>query len=515
MTPAAPVDAKAASGSDAGGRLTIRNPATGAVVKEIAAVTPADVSLAVARARAAQPAWAARSPRERGALLRALARRLRDDESVVETIIAESGKPRFEAEAIEIFYTLELTRFLTGRKGRAALADDVRRPFIFVNKRARVTYQPHGVVGVIGPWNWPLLNNYADCVAPLMAGNAVVLKPSQVTPLTSLRVAELARQVGLPAGVLEVLPGGADVGAALVETADMIFFTGSATAGRSIARLCGDRLIPCVLELGGKSPFIVLDDADLGAAAHAAVWGSFANSGQVCIRPERILVDGRVADRFEEACLAEMASLRQGADPGRGDASIDVGAMPFAPQVPHVEALLADAVKAGARVRTGGQTRADLPGRFFAPTLISGVTPEMRIANEEVFGPVLTVMRFSSAEEAVELANRGGMGLSGSVFSGDVARARSVARQLETGQVCLNDVLVNYFCVEAPIGGVRGSGLGFRHGPEALRQFCRCETIVEDSLVLGRLSGFISRQLAFPYKSRVLRLLRRAMRLLY
>jgi acyl-CoA reductase-like NAD-dependent aldehyde dehydrogenase len=496
--------------------LRISNPASGALLAEVPAAAPADVGGALERARRAQAGWARLSFRARAAYLRRLSARLLRDPELIPTIIAENGKPRYEAEGIEVFYTCELTRYLTGRAGRRALRDDVRHPFVFANKRARVVYHPHGVVGVIGPWNWPLLNNYADCVAPLVAGNAVILKPSPVTPLTSLRVAELWRDEGLPEDVLQVLPGGADVGAALVEAADMIFFTGSQAAGRKVAARCGERLVPCVLELGGKSPFVVLRDADLAAAARAAVWGAFVNSGQACIRPERMLVEAPVADAFAELCAAEMSRLRQGPDDGKqAGADVDVGAITFGPQVERVERQIADAVARGARVIAGGKPRADLPGRFFAPTLVVDVDPASELAREETFGPVLPIVRVRDEEEAVQMANATGRGLSGSVWSRDAERAAAVARRLETGSVCVNDVLVNYFCVEAPLGGVKGSGLGVRHGPEGLRQFCRLETIVEDHPVLGLLTGWINRQLIFPYKTPVLKALRWLMRRLY
>jgi acyl-CoA reductase-like NAD-dependent aldehyde dehydrogenase len=499
-----------------GRQLRVENPATGALVAEIRGPSPAEVQEAVARARLAQADWGARPLTERAAALRRVAGRILRDGELAETLIAENGKPRYEVEAIEIFYTCELTRFLTGRRGRRALADDVRHPFIFANKRARVVYHPHGVVGVIGPWNWPLLNNYADCVAPLLAGNAVLLKPSHLTPLTSLRVAELWRQEGLPPDVFQVLPGGADVGEALVEASDMIFFTGSQGVGRQVARRCGERLIPCVLELGGKSPFIVLGDADLQAAARAVVWGAFANSGQVCIRPERVLVEESAAEPFTDLCLQEIARLRQGPELAQADgAAVDVGAMTSSAQVERVEAQVQAARAAGARVLTGGQRRSDLPGRFYEPTLIAEVTPEMAIAREETFGPVLPIVRVPDGEAAVRVANEIGLGLSGSVWSGDAARAAALARRLDCGSVCVNDVLVNYFCVEAPLGGVKGSGLGVRHGVEGLRQFCRLETIIEDGPVLGLMTGWIMRQLVFPYRASVLRVLRWVMRKLY
>ncbi|HVR63415.1 MAG TPA: aldehyde dehydrogenase family protein [Polyangia bacterium] len=497
--------------------LRIVNPATLDLVGEIPCQTADDVTAAVQRARAAQPAWAALGVRQRGLALRRLAARLLADDQLMQTLVAESGKPRYEAELIELFYTCELTRYYTGRAGRRALADDVRHPLVFANKKARVVYHARGVVGVIGPWNWPVLNNFADCVAPLVAGNAVVLKPSEWTPLSSLRIQTLWREAGLPADVFQVVTGEADAGRALCAQADMIFFTGSQAAGREVARTAGERLIPAVVELGGKSAMVVLRDADLPRAARAAVWSAFAHSGQVCIRTERVLVEAPVADRFIALCEDEIHLLRQGA-PARDAAAavaIDVGAITFPRQIAVAQAQIADAVTKGARVVTGGRAASDLPGQFFPPTLLVGVTPEMKVMREETFGPVLPVMRVADAEEALRVANDSTLGLSGCVWSGDVGRARALARRLQAGSVCVNDVLVNYFCVEAPLGGVKQSGLGVRHGPEALRQFCRIETIVEDRAGLGWLSALIGRQLMFPYRARTLRALRWLMRRLY
>jgi acyl-CoA reductase-like NAD-dependent aldehyde dehydrogenase len=497
--------------------LRVKNPATGELLEEIPCADEAAAEAAVARARAAQPAWGALPFADRARALRRLARAIRDDNGFLDTLSAESGKPRYEAELIELFYTLELTRYYTGRAGRRALRDELRHPLIFANKRARVVRHPRGVVGVIGPWNFPLLNNYADCVGPLVAGNAVVLKPSDQTPLTSLRVAALWKKLGLPAGVLEVVPGRGEAGAVLAATADMVFFTGSATVGRQVAATAATRLVPAVLELGGKSAMIVLHDADLARAAHVAIWSGFAGSGQVCIRTERVLVEASVADRFAALCAEEIARLRQAAPPlGRPDSSeVDVGAITFAPQIARAESQIADAISKGARLLTGGTRRDDLGGQFFAPTLIVDATVEMAVMREETFGPVLPIMRVADAEEALRIANDSPMGLSGSVWSGDVRKARALARRLQTGSVCINDALVNYFCVEAPLGGIKGSGIGFRHGPEGLRQFCRIETIVEDHPLLGWLSPLVDRRLTFPYRSSTQRLLRRFMRWFY
>jgi acyl-CoA reductase-like NAD-dependent aldehyde dehydrogenase len=496
--------------------LIVLNPATGARLAEIPAATRGDVESASSRARAAQPAWAALPLSARALALRRLARAIRDDGRLTEILVAESGKPHYEAEGIEIFYTLELTRYYTGRGGRKSLADQIRRPFVFAYKRARVIHHPRGVVGVIAPWNWPLLNNYADCVAPLLAGNAVLLKPSEWTPLTSIRIAELWRELGLPADVFQVIPGRADVGQALCDLVDMVFFTGSGKAGRQVAARCGERLIPAVMELGGKSPLIVLADADLRGAARAAVWSAFAHSGQVCIRTERVLVEEPVAERFTELCRVQVESLRQGGarHPPQDD-GVDVGAITFPPQVTRAQAHIADAVARGARVVCGGSARDDLPGTFFRPTVLAGVTTEMLVSGEETFGPVLPIITVRDAEEALRVANQSPLGLSGSIWTRDRARGRSLARRLQAGSVCINDVLMNYFVVEAPLGGVKGSGLGVRHGPEGLRQFCRLETVIEDHPLLRWISPIVAGWLMFPYRPRTLRLLRWLMRRVY
>jgi acyl-CoA reductase-like NAD-dependent aldehyde dehydrogenase len=499
--------------------LRVKNPATGEVIRELPCGGAAEIDAAVARARTAQPAWAALPFRERARALRRFARALRDDDQLITTLVAENGKSRYEAELFELFYVLELTRYYTGRAGRRALADELRHPLIFSNKRARIVRHPRGVVGVIGPWNFPLLNNYGDCVGPLAAGNTVVLKPSDTTPLTSLRVGALWRSSEMPEGVLEVVAGRAEAGAALTAAADMIFFTGSPAVGKQVAAVAAARSVPAILELGGKSAMIVLADADLPRAAHAAVWSGFAGSGQVCVRIERVLVEAPAADRFLELAAEEVKRLRQGL-PGRdgpGEATVDVGAVTFAPQIARAERQVADAVARGARVLTGGAPRTDLgSGQFFAPTLIADATPEMAVMREETFGPLLPVMRVASADEAVRLANDSPLGLAGSVWSADAGKARAIARRIATGTLAVNDaVLFNYFCVEAPLGGIKGSGSGFRHGTEGLRQFCRIETIIEDHPLLGWLSPFLARQLTFPYRARTLRLLRRFMRWFY
>ncbi len=492
--------------------FAVMNPSTGAVLAELPDQTPTEVQAAVARARAAQPAWATLSFAQRAGALRKLARSLRDDARLLELLTSESGKPRYEAEVFEMLYTLELTRFYTSGSGRRALAPELRGSFLFPNKRSRVVYHPRGVVGVIGPWNWPLLNNFADAIAPLLAGNAVLLKPSEWTPLTSLRVAELWRRQGLPADVLQVVTGRADAGRALVQSCDMIFFTGSQAAGRQVGKAAGERMVPAVLELGGKSAMIVLRDADLPRAARAAVWSGFAHSGQVCVRTERVFVEEPVADAFIALCVAETKRLQHG--PGADAEVFDVGAMTFPPQMARAQEQIADAVAHGATLLTGGQ-RAARAGNFFEPSLLAGATSDMQVMNEETFGPVLPIMRVTSAEQALQLTNASSLGLSGSVWSADTAKARALAQQIESGSVCVNDVLLNYLCVQAPLGGVKGSGIGSRHGIESLRQFCRVQSIVEDRPLWGAVSALIARLFAFPYDRRVLRGARALMKNVY
>jgi acyl-CoA reductase-like NAD-dependent aldehyde dehydrogenase len=473
--------------------------------------SPPSAASAVARARAAQPAWAALSFRERARFLRRLALHLRDDQELPRLISSEGGKPMFEAVGFEVGYVLETIRFLAGRAGRAALVETCRRPFVFPWKRTRVAWRPRGVVAVIGPWNFPLLNNFGDAVAPLLAGNALLLKPSPHTPGASRRVEQLWREAGLPDGVFQVIEGDAEVGRALVDVCDMVFFTGSVAGGRAVARRAGERLIPYVAELGGKSPMIVLADADLEAAARGAVWGAFANSGQICIRPERVLVQAEVADAFVALLVRETQALRVG--PVDGD--VDVGALMLDAQVERARAQIADAVTRGGQILCGGDLLADRPGRYFAPTAVDHVSPDSALAREETFAPVLPILRVRDADEAVRLANDSPFGLAGYVWSANPETARNVARRLQTGSVCINDVLVNYLCANAPLGGIKQSGLGFRSGPEGLRQFCYPQTIVEDRAWLRFLARFVRRRLGFPYRQGMLRLVRWLIRVLY
>ena len=467
------------------------------------------VSEVVARAREAQAGWSKLAISERARRLRRLARRALEDDELARTITEDSGKALFEAVGFEVAYLCELTRYLTGRRARRSLAESRRSSFIFPHKRARVRWLPRGVVLIIGPSNFPLLNNFADAVAPLLAGNSVVLKPSPRTPQTSRRMLALWRDCGLPEGVFQVVEGGEETARSLIDTCDGIFFTGSVAVGREVSARAGGRLVPCVTELGGKSAMIVLADADLQAAARAAAWGAFAGAGQVCIRTERALVEESVADAFSRLVAEQTSKIRQGLYDDR-----DIGPVASDAQVEHCRALIADAVGRGARIVCGGSS-AEGNQRLFAPTVLDAVSPHARVANEETFGPVLPILRVKDAEEAIALANASHLGLSGSIWSGDGRRALALARRLQSGSVCINDVLVNYFFVAAPLGGWKASGVGFRHGSEALRQFCVPQSIVEDRPGMGLVGAVVRRYLAFPYRKPVLNLLRRLLKVFY
>src|SRR5450759_2731439 len=292
------------------GSVRVMSPATGELAGEVADFDAAAVAEAVARARVAAPAWAETSLEERVEALFRWRDLILDTPLVPETLVRESGKPRHEAEGIEVLYLCELIRGMA-RLSRRALAEETRHPLLFLTKKTRLVRHPIGVVGVVGPWNFPILNNAADAVAPLLAGNTVVLKPSEVTPLTSCVLRDLWVKAGNPKDVFQVVTGRGATGAALVDLVDAVMFTGSVATGRRIAARCGERLIPCVTELGGKSPFVVLPGADLERAASAAAWSSFIHSGQVCIRTERIYVHASVADRFEQLLVSRVAALRQ------------------------------------------------------------------------------------------------------------------------------------------------------------------------------------------------------------
>jgi acyl-CoA reductase-like NAD-dependent aldehyde dehydrogenase len=495
----------AAARSDATRTITVTDPARGVAIAAIPVQTAAEVAEAAARARAAQPGWAALAVRERGRVLKRARRALvRARAEVLDLLGRETGKPRFDVVG-ELMGTCMDLGYLVRRAPRVLRPRRVSaRPLFF--KRALVTYRPRGLVGVISPWNAPLNLALGDALPALLAGNTVIIKPSEVTPL-AVRRAAAALGTALPAGVLQVVTGDGTTGAALVDHADMVCVTGSPGTGKAVMERAARRLTPVLLELGGKDPMIVLRDADLERAANGAVWGGFMMAGQVCMSVERVYVEAPVAEEFTRRVVEKVAALRLGAnDPG---AEIDVGPLTTPRQVEIVERHVADAVARGARVLTGGRRRSG-PGLFYEPTVLAGVDHGMAIMREETFGPVVPIMAVADAEEALRLANESTLGLNGSVWTRDVERGIALARRLETGSACVNECLVSAGCIELPFGGVKESGVGTRHGgPEALRAFCVAQSILVDR------RGRRREPMWFPYSRRTERFVERLLPLLF
>ena len=458
--------------------IPVENPATGETIATVAELGPGEVGAMVARAREAQPIWAAIGFEGRAEVL--LAARdwmVANAERVVTTIVGETGRPADETQFAELAYGLSALEFWAKAAPGYLADEEVQSASPFVRgRRLVVRYAPLGVVGVIGPWNYPLNNSFGDCIPALAAGNAVVLKPSEVTPLTSLLMAQMLAECGIPEGAFQVATGRGETGAALVDEVDMVMFTGSVETGKRVMARAAQTLTPVSLELGGKDPMIVLADADLERAANAAVSYGMNNSGQVCISVERVYVEEPVYDEFLigwRARSRRFARVRPGAA-----GSVDVGAMIFPPQIELIEAHVRDAVAKGARVVTGGKRAAAEPGRFFEPTVLAEVDHSMRCMTEETFGPTLPVMRVGDAQEAVRLANDGPYGLQASVWTRDTANGERIARQVEAGVCCVNDAQLNYGALELPMGGWKASGLGSRHGPDGIRKYAKRQSLM-------------------------------------
>jgi acyl-CoA reductase-like NAD-dependent aldehyde dehydrogenase/choline dehydrogenase-like flavoprotein len=472
------MSAGAVSEALAGAAIAVENPATGQTIATVPDLGPDEVRAMVARAREAQPIWEAIGFAGRAEVLLAARRWMVDNaERVVTTIVGETGRPADETQFAELAYGLSALDFWT-KMAPAYLADEPivsASPFIR-GRELIVRYAPLGVVGVIGPWNYPLNNSFGDGIPALAAGNAVVLKPSEVTPLTSLLMAEMLAECGMPEHAFQVATGGGATGAALVDEVDMVMFTGSAATGKKVMARAAQSLTPVSLELGGKDPMIVLADADLERAANAAISYGLNNSGQVCISVERIYVEAPVYDEFLDRVAGKVEALRQGppGDPG----SVDVGAIIFPPQIELIEAHVRDAVSKGARVITGGRRAEGTAGRFFEPTVLADVDHSMRCMVEETFGPTLPVMRVGDATQAIRLANEGPYGLQASVWTRDTEAGERLARRIEAGVCCVNDAQVNYAALELPMGGWKASGLGSRHGPDGIRKYAKRQSLM-------------------------------------
>jgi len=458
------------------------DPATGEVLARFDAARPDDLPGAVERARQVQRGWAAEPLAARCSALRRLRDAIYSRRDEIAAIISrEAGKPRVEAIFAEVLLALDTADFLSRQAPRWLRPERVPHHNLAMKaKSGWLEFEPHGVIVVISPWNYPFSIPMAEVIPALVAGNAVVLKPSELTPHCGAVVGELVEQAGFPKGLLQVVQGAGDVGAALVEAGpDKVFFTGSVATGKRIAEACGRKLIPSVLELGGKDAMIVLADADLDIASSAAVWGGFMNCGQTCISVERIYVEQAAADRFTALCVEKTKKLRVGP---AADQDVEVGPMIRLRQLEKVEAQLQDAVARGAQILTGGRRRPDLGANFFEPTVVACVNPSMELMREETFGPVIAVSSVSSAEAAVEHANDSPFALSASVWTRDAGRGKRMASQLRAGSVMINDVASYYGICEAPHGGRGASGWGRTHSRLGLLEMVQVKYVDEDRL---------------------------------
>lgn len=494
-------DGVADASGDTGRDIPVENPATGEIIATVPDLDAAAVAAMAARARAAQPEWEAYGFEGRGRILLRAQKWVMDNaEQIVNTICSETGKTFEDAELAEIGYAGNAFGFWA-REAPKYLGDEkVKTSQLLVKgKKIMLRYRPLGLIGVIGPWNYPLTNSFGDCIPALAAGNAVILKPSEVTPLTSMLMAEGLRECGLPENVLQIATGRGATGAALIEEVDMIMFTGSTRTGKKVAETAARRLIPASLELGGKDPMLVLADADVERAANFATYYSMQNAGQTCISIERVYVEEPVYDEFVAKVSEKVRALRVGRPEGPG--SVEVGAITFPPQMDTIKDHVADAVQKGARVLAGGN-QAPGVGRFFEPTVLVDVDHTMKCMTEETFGPTLPIMKVRDADEAVRLANDSIYGLGASVFSRDTERGEAIARRLESGAANVNDAMINYTVLELPMGGAKASGLGSRHGAGGIRKYCSQQAIVVTPKVAMKKEVFM-----YPYKSRTSKLL--------
>ena len=453
------------------------NPATGAEVGRVAVTSQKEIVAAVARSREAFHRWKKTSFAERRlVLMKAREIILAEMEEIAHFISAESGKPFGEAIAMEIAPVLDLMQYFARRTEKLLKPRRINIGlYQTLGRFSKIVYHPLGVVAIIPAWNYPFSIPLGEAAMALMAGNSVIIKPSELTPMVGLKIGEIFKKAGAPKDLVQIVTGDGRTGAALVDAApDKIMFTGSVATGKKIAAAAAKNLTSVVLELGGKDPMIVFADANLDLASSAAVWGAFCNAGQSCSSVERLYVEESVAKTFTELVVKKVKRLEQGA----GDKeSTSVGAMSSDRQLNIVAGHVDDFRNAGATIETGGKRNIELDGLFYEPTVISGATNDMRAMQEETFGPTLPIAIFRSEDEAIKLANDSDFGLTASVWTRDIEKGRRVAEKIEAGSVCVNEVLYTHGIGQTPWGGFKNSGRGRTHGLEGLMELVQPQHI--------------------------------------
>lgn len=454
--------------------MDVTNPVTGELVGQVPRQSPAEVAAAVEKARAAQMAWGALPFRQRAGVFKRFHDLILDrGDELYDVIQSETGKSRRDA-FIELFAVAAEARYYAYHGGRALRSNTIAGAIPF-RERVRIVHQPVGVVGIISPWNFPFILTAGEAVAPLLAGNAVVLKPASLTPLTALWAADRLAEAGLPEDLFQVVTGsGSVLGNALIDQVDMIAFTGSSDVGQMVAARAGRNLIPATMELGSKNAVIVLPDADLKHTVQVVIEGSFCTAGQACIDYERAYVHVDVYDRFLAELVRQTRQLRMGST---GEFDTDVGTLISADQLETVEAHVMDAQMRGAQVLVGGNRRPDLGPYFYEPTVLVDVPCDAIVHKEETFGPVLSVYPIQSVDEAIVRANKTRYGLHFAVATGDRRLGEAVARRLEAGSVAINDSYYIWGAMGAPMGGFKHSGIGRRHGPDGIRKYTEPQSI--------------------------------------
>lgn len=491
---------------------TILRPFDGQPIAGLPMCVPEDVELAVSQARAAQALWSQTPPKDRARiLLRFHDLLLAQQDEVLDIVQLETGKSRRHAFD-------ELVDSAVNSQYNATRGVGWLRPHRAGGTFAGLTQtweyrHPVGVVGVIAPWNYPLTMAVTEPVAALMAGNAVVLKPDPQTSFCALWIHQLFEQAGLPKHLFQVVSGAGDIGSALINQVDNVAFTGSTATGRKVARQASERLIGVSLELGGKNPMLVLEDANLEAAAEGAIRGCFTNAGQLCISIERIYVQDNIYEPFKRLLVEKTAALRLGSTL---DHRAQMGSLTVERQFEIVQDHVSDAVSKGAKVLVGGKARPDLGPMFFEPTLLENVTPAMKVHGQETFGPVVSLYPFSTLEEALSAANNSEYGLNASVWTGNLRQGREVGSRIQAGTVNVNEAFAAAWAsMDATMGGFKASGLGRRHGKEGFLRFTEVQTVALERLYPLSGPSWLPRGSYSSLVGKILKILKWAMQLRY